>query len=79
MRITVSWGTDRSETFLLSEEEKTVDLGTVTLPENMAENAVLSSFTVRAEFLNTAENNGAQGGSVSFDIRVTATQVTPSA
>lgn len=79
MRITVSWGTDGSETFLLSEEEKTVDLGTVTLPENMAENAVLSSFKVKAEFLNTAENNGAQGGSVSFDIRVTATQVTPSA
>lgn len=71
MQITVTNGSAQT-TFMLSEAAtsgKTVELGTMLTTDTVKE------FSVKAEFVNSDSNNDAKGGSVSFDIKVTATQL----
>lgn len=61
------------ESFALSAADETgsISLGTMLLTQE------LKQFTIKAEFINSDDNNEAQNPSVSFDILVTAVQVTP--
>ena len=75
VEITVTRADGTEETFMLSAAAvsggKTVDLG------EMLKTETEETFKVKAEFLNNNDNNQAQSGDVSFDIKLIATQVTP--
>ncbi len=70
MEITLTYGNEQTETFMLDESaEKDIDLGTLLKDEK-------GSFTVKAEFKNDEKNDEVQNTSVNFDIQVYATQNT---
>lgn len=75
INVTVTDKSGQTTEFKLSEaasaDGKTVELGT------MLANETAHTFKVKAEFEDSENNNLAKLGSVSFDIRVTATQVVP--